>query len=506
MSAIKKRLMSLLALGVSLAAGLGGAYWLHRDSEQHAKKQKRQKQIMPFSEPQAVVRMTLRTEAGQRIDLSRASADTPWRITHPLEAEADQTVVDGMVRHLVDLQYTARIAPEKVEALARFGLASAGPQLRLYGRDGTVGHLLVGKKNSFNGNIYVTNRPPSDTSKPPKDDAVPVFMVPGRLAYQVDKTLFDLRDKQLVDVSPSAVQRFSVTLGEASDVLDTASATLRHYALERDGGRWRLVEPRATRADVDQVDGILKALGRAEAAAFLTADASREALGEWGLDTPDVRVTLQRDEQARVELLFARHSSETSDTQVYATAVHGDDGGPQNVVRLGGDGVLQKLAVSLWALREKRLLPVDRERIAEIELASDGAKLVFEKRARPEQSASPPDDAWHLVAPRAAAADRHAVEGLIYTLTSLRALKIWDAEPTPVRLEETGLAPPQLRATLRDAEGAPLGTLTLGKNKGDGRYARVRGRLPMALVEASKAKDIDTSADVYLPQADTPKH
>lgn len=137
-----------------------------------------------------------------------------------------------------------------------------------------------------------------------RGDAPTVYLVDREAAQRLlNTTAFDLRDKKLLPFTSETVQKIEV-----------------HYptvklTLERHGDAWRLTEPQPQ--EITQrwkVDDILYGLQRLEYAKIVAESATEDA--HYGLDTPQVRVTLWQQDGMTIGPLVLGN---TTDTEVAGT-------------------------------------------------------------------------------------------------------------------------------------------------------------------------------------------
>jgi len=220
-------------------------------------------------------------------------------------------------------------------------------------------------------------------------------------------------------------------------------------------GGWRIVSPVDFPGDPVALDGLASALADLSSERQLE---SPEALAVYRLDGgPALRFGADERESG---LRIGR------DTPV---------GGNAYVARVGDDEVyivaswrVNALRKSLDDLRDRRILPFDREAVTRIEVRWPGqtqGPVVLEPVEGGEGS-------WRMVAPIEAPADRETVDGLLSDLAYLRADSFADDVASP---RDAGLVPPDLEIRLRlePEQGEPLERVfALGQERDGKRLAR----------------------------------
>jgi len=477
MTLIRRRLLGLVAtLGVAAVAG-GVVWWQGRSLETTQKDEAAQARVLRVADAKAVKRVELTTPAG-RFTLVRegtAQGASAWSLEAPVRAGADGMAVDGLVNELVELKRTATLGdkdPKIVADKALFGLAPPRFTVTLAAGDGPGETLLAGKKNSYDGSLYVQRQGEST-----------VLLVPGALEYQLDKDLFKLRDKRVVAF-------------ESGDVLglDVSVDGKPAYALERAGADdWKLTAPRPVAADSVAVQGILSALSSASASRFVTEQAKPADLAAVGLAKPRATVTL-RLRQGLPRTVLLSEVTDAAAKKYYAALA-----GPSPVLELSSNWVLDKLVVDADTLRDKHTLPFVRDDVAALTLQGGDKTLAF---ARKVDGGA---EHWSLTAPEAAKAQDATLAGLLYRLWNLKAKRIVAEKVAPADLAKFGLDKPALRVTLTRTDGKPLGTFLFGKIEGDEQYALAEGHERVDLVDAAVAKDMPLDPASYKEEVSAKK-
>ena len=256
-----------------------------------------------------------------------------WVLKAPLEAAADKTSVDSLVRDLG----TARIDRTFAETGAgpeEYGLAE--PRLKLTVGAGDESRVLsVGSDDFTKSNLYVQVQGESR-----------VHVVSNRLFTAADKELMDWRDKKVV-----SMERDKVAVVE----IFRASEKLR---LKKEEGNWMLESPLQEAADESAVSGLLSSLEFAEAKQFVAEES--DELGRYGLEEPQLRVRFQQEGQDHWETLELGNEFEEAEEQYLARNA------ARSPVFSIGKEVRDKLVQELWEFRDKDVIDVDQDDIAAV--------------------------------------------------------------------------------------------------------------------------------------------
>jgi hypothetical protein len=200
----------------------------------------------------------LRIERGREtVDLERP--DDGWSIRRPIEAPAEGPIITDLLTALQGLRAREFVAevPSPAE-LRRFGLSPPAARMTLFQEGWDVEKtILFGGKKGEDRYARTVGREP-------------VLTVPGDFWEKVSTRVFDLRRKELIDVSQYRVE--SLTAAEAGG---PALVVTRG----KEGG-WAASGAVSGEVKGESVDALLQAIGNLKATAFIdrAPDAERTAL------------------------------------------------------------------------------------------------------------------------------------------------------------------------------------------------------------------------------------
>ena len=353
---------------------------------------------------ESVQGITLETAEGL-VEIARGEGG--WRIVQPYTLAADDTAVDSLLRQLASAGQE-RLVMEDAGDLVPFGLEAPPVRLALLLDDRETLSLRVGGGTPVGYNVYVM-----------RGDERDVYMTPAALKDNLDKSLFDLRDKQVLSFEDSEVEGIDI-------VGDSFEVSLRREAETAEGvsNEWQITAPSSARADADVVSTALRRLRSDKATAFVAERPSEDEIEAFGLAEPLFSFTIWT----------AGEASQTIDIGV-------ESGEPSGLFarRRGSDPVFvipESLVDALIpddmnALRNKSLVHLGRDRITAVELDQKGQSLRLERRG----------DEWRISDPRELEADASGVSNL---LTSFLNLSAEDFAEGSVDDTEYGLGTPEL--------------------------------------------------------------
>jgi len=183
-----------------------------------------------------------------------------WRLTEPIEAEADQGAVDAALRALVQLKRDRTLGPDEVESSA-YGLDHPEATVILTLSSGRTQTLTIGNSTALDSKRAVTT------------DMKTVILTSGTFFASVDKGLDDWRSREVVDVTLNQLAAITVRTG---------NGTIEAVHL---GDTWLLRSPVNDRADVDHLQNLISGLNGLRVEAFTEESTDIAAMGLVGPET-----------------------------------------------------------------------------------------------------------------------------------------------------------------------------------------------------------------------------
>lgn len=196
-----------------------------------------------------------------------------WWMTQPQNAKADKMVLDALVDEFATVKYDREV-DKNCRNPQKYGLDRPALQLRLFRKGGAqpVRMLEFGLKNDMDGSSYV--RLAGSTA---------VVMLPAFKRTQLEKEVFDFRDKKILVLDSAAVAAITYSRGDAT------------FSLARKENRWWLEQPLSSLAAETKVSDMLFKLSNLDAKGFYSAN-TPEKRQELGFDKPLVAVTVKAND------------------------------------------------------------------------------------------------------------------------------------------------------------------------------------------------------------------
>jgi len=256
----------------------------------------------------------------------------------------------------------------------------------------------------------------------------------------------------------------AVTASDIEEIrLKTANETAR---VQKSDGKWQLVEPEQAGADETELTSMTSSLASLEV--NREVEASAADLKQYGLDPPRVelsfRVKGQKDEK---KLALGEKTPTGGDIYAHVPG--------QKRVFLVSSFLDSTFNKTPFALRDKAILKVDKEKVDGLELVSGTTTIELAKSG----------SEWTLVKPIAARADYSTAEGALERLTSAQMVGMVPAKNGyPDALY--GFDKPSSVITVKT--GSSRATVTLGKTENAVVFAKDSSR-PMVFTVAPTLKN-----------------
>jgi hypothetical protein len=367
----------------------------YRGAAQREAAERQRERPLPFARPDVT---SIRLENGEGAFRLQRQEEL-WRLVEPLDTAADKEAVEGILSALEYARIERRIGTE--DDLKPYGLESPRATLTL-GFDGNDESqtLRIGEHAPIGAHCFALL--PGDGG---------VALVSASLEDLANKSLLSLRDKSLVDLDAWNVRSLRIERGAETVVL-TRSET-----------GWKLQSPIEAPADGPLVTDLLNEVDRLQASAFLSEEPAAADLARYGLDRPAARLTVQEE------------GWESGMTIWFGTTV--EEG---RAARVGGAGPVvavtetfwPKVATSLFDLRRKDILALNRHRVRGLTVTRQGGEPLI---LRHDQ-----EGAWSATGMVEGSAADSSVELLLAHISDLKATAFMD-RPSAGQREELARQP-----------------------------------------------------------------
>ena len=366
-----------------------------------------------------------------------------WHVTYPIEAKADVQEIENLLSELRALQVSTfeadNTAANVAARLEKSGLDTPRIQVKL--TDGNNTYALdigsvVPSENGTQEHVYVKAVPQEA-----------IYTVSDDIYKLLNKSVFDLRDKRVIDFQRTDTTRIAISIRRKQD-RETTVCT-KNY-----DNTWELQTPTGkVKADAKAVDDLLFGVDSLEATAFI--DDPDKNLASYGLAPPSIEVAFTQRGQEKPAVL--RIGDYTEDGTVYVKAEQ------SNQVAGIKRPLIDKIALGAAWLRDKQVLNFHIDDA--IRLTLHGEESLTCQRLGTN---------WRLTSPVKEEANNAEVNAIIYALDDLMADTFVRSEPV-LTDAITGFSTPQIQLTI-ELRNQKVYTLQVGNQaEASGRfYARLQ--------------------------------
>jgi Domain of unknown function (DUF4340) len=467
-----------------------------------------------FDVPEARVEsVAVAGRKGEKFELQeQPGLKTTWRLTAPVNAEADNTKAQDLARDLGDLQASEFVYdPPSAEQMAAtgagvgsvangvaqvleenvFGLKEQplGVTVRFGGPEGGKEYqVFIGKQREGKPEYYATS-----------SGAVGTFAINDSLVKTLEKGSLGLLPLQLWQGVASDIKSIEITRG-----------TEEPFTLAQDGSSWRITAPLQASVDAGQIQPLASALASVRAERYEAHSAPDLAL--YGLQPPSLRVKFRMAEKKPAlagqepkeeikERVLLVGKPEPPKVEVKKEEKKGkddpfakkDEEMPGRFARLEGDehpavlvipdSLFKEADKSLLDLLNRKLLSVDASAVTKIQSATPAGTVTLVR----EGNNWKPEGAVFAV-------DKPTIDALVKLAGNLSATRYADYG-SKVDWAKYGLDSNAKPTTFSITVGADTHKVELGKAAGekqpDGeRFARVDGGQGVAVLPAAAAKEL----------------
>ncbi len=386
--------------------------------------------------------------------------DDEWWFTKPFKGLVDPDTADKLVKAIERLKPDVREDEDPKQE--QFGIDNPSLKVIVRLKKGREFTITLGDNTPVGAQIYGAI-----------DGLEGLYLIPSMFKTDMEQEPEKARDKKLARFEKEDVERTTLT--------NAAGTIVAEKTEKGDKVQWNITSPEKYKADEWQVSSTFGKVVEVEAKEF-AADPSD--LKSYGLDKPRAR--------CKVEL----KDGKTEKDMVYALRL----GRPE--VLLVETTLFDDLNKDLMALRDKRILDFDRERVASVQVTrKDGFGFAVNRAG----------DEWVIQKPETGPASKTKVDDILWDLNDLEAEEYLG---TNVDLKAKGLAVPQVTITLK-LTGKETLKIKIGDKvedkgaasyycqvEGDKQVYRVREMVMLDLPE--KIEDLKPSATGTDPSADDP--
>lgn len=411
---------ALLMLAVLLALG-GYVYFVDLAKREEETEEKK---LFTFDK-EAVTALTL-TYSDREIRLEKNAAGK-WRITQPIEADADDDTVKNLIGALTDTEIR-RTLDEVPQDLTVYGLNAPVVKVQVTLKGGkTLPVTSIGKDTPVGFSVYVR-----------KEGDPKLLLTAQSFRLGMTKEVKDLRDKTVISFPEEKVKKLEI------------SGTGKDIVLSKTDGKWTLEKPVTARADEVEIRTFLSTLEGMRAQDFIEQPLLE--LTAFGLAPPQLSIslTLDADNAQQNILIGGEKSIEQGDKQRYIKR------GTEDTLFLVPDALVRDLNKTANDFRDKMVARFALDQAARVEVKRrDGEEFTLTRGA---------DKKWNVNKTQEGTLKEAQLNQFVTDVHELRGFEI--AAESPRDLTAYDLKPPMMTITVFDTAGAKLASVLAGQQAG----------------------------------------
>jgi Domain of unknown function (DUF4340) len=331
-----------------------------------------------------------------------------WQILQPLQTEADQHLVGGIIETLSNSRVESN-QPGTPDRLKAYGLDPPAISVEFKLQNGTQHTLTIGNKDFTNTYVYGLI------------DGKDVALVPSAMRTQTDLSVDFLRDHNVLHFAESNVNSFSLK-NPAGQI-----------EAKKEKAGWTFAKPDAGQlADDSDVTSLLNSITGAK----MTAEVAESAdnLGKYGLSAPAITFTASEENGKPATLLVGK--KEGSD-------YYAKDASRPTIFKVN-ETLYKKLSETYSDLRDKKLTHLTQNDITRAELHNENGAIVVTPKSEQD---------WVAEAPPEIKGKAIATWKIFPPVANARAIAIVDRPSAEIQGK---LAKPLVQLTLTAKDGKKI--------------------------------------------------
>lgn len=454
----KSLLKTALAIVIFVLLALYAYFVEHKKAQEEATKKEEETKVVKDVKKEDITQIKITHKDGKTIELVKEN--DKFVIKSPVVTDTDKNVVDTILSTLETLKSTVRFRDN--ERLSNYGLTTPSLTIEYRLSNGNTKKLLCGLRNDFDGKYYMKF-----------EDSDEIFMIEGYVKGNLDKDLYNLRDKSVFKVETNEIKKIEYKI---KDLV---------YIFEQKDKMWEMLSPQKVRADDDEINRLKNSIKNLNAKAFYE---DKVNLAEFGLDKTDEYLKVYKGQDMSVSLInISKKKDESGNEKVFVMRQN------TNVPIEVDSSFYKDLDKTPFDYTFKKILDFERDNIFKIELIDGENKLTFVKEQTDTSS-----DWFYLDGEAKRKVKYYKVSSLLYFLNDTKATKMITANP--ILIKKYGLDKPQKMIIIYDSLSKEAGKVEFGEKDTEGVPVISSIRDGISFIETKKLEDVSFKIDDYLDE------
>ncbi len=257
---------------------LGGAFFFF-DKKEEAVKQLKEEQLKLLPTAVKDVSEFWISNIKENIQIKAVREKDGWQLVQPLSAKGDVKAIEKLLTNVVTSRKDA-VLFEKVEHAKLVELGLGDPEIEMGLKSANAETVIVfGEKGPTNNVAYAMFK-----GRPE------VYRVHSDLKKEVNKDVYALRDKTILDFDPTKLRR-----------LEIVKKGMDRVVIVQNQSKWNMLEPTTGIASMAKVLEYLYTIKNGEIKAF--ADENPADLAPYGLSSPMLQLTIYQEQKEKPYIL-----------------------------------------------------------------------------------------------------------------------------------------------------------------------------------------------------------
>jgi len=374
-----------------------------------------------------------------------------WKISSPVKTNADQSAVESILNSF-DWLKKERFVSDNPTDFNQFGLSPYQSALAI-NHEGSSDTLFFGDNNLDNTKVFYRNSGSNN-----------VYLVPKTLHVNASKSLYDLRDKSVLNFDKNEI--IKIVIEKKQRVFS---------CLKDKDNKWWLEYPIKGFGDEDKIDDILNKLADTKVTQFISEKANN--LKKYGLRTPWLAVSLFDSTQTKQMRLYVGNKEEKG--------YYAKDEARSSIFLVDSSFVVE-LDVTLFDLRDKTIVSFENDSVADLTIEYYDFTFHCVKDSSKK---------WWMTVPDSGLAKPWKISSLLYDIKNIEVARFLDK---PVRSDNFyGFNKPLIKMILK-SENKILADLIVGDEVNDYIYLKNNLTEEAYQVKANVKDKMTVNPQVFL--------